>query len=183
MHSKTLAQGMISGSAGGLVGTAAMQLFGAAIFASMGWPINYSFVIIGDSAAAFFTALGISLTGGAPFGVFLSSLIGVVFGAILGAAVAIWQRLRPVSILNWIILSIVYVEAMSLPLLAAGILSLHFDASAAVLWFGISVVMHLVYGLVLGIVMHFGLGGVLRGPDGKLYAAAGPREETTTLRK
>jgi hypothetical protein len=53
---------------------------------------------------------------------------------------------------------------MSLPLLAAGTLALKMSVADTVLWFGISFVMHLVYGLVLGVVTSYGAdGGVLHG--------------------
>jgi hypothetical protein len=51
---------------------------------------------------------------------------------------------------------------MSVPLLAAGCLALKMSAADTALWFSISFVMHMVYGLVLGIVTSYGLSGVIR---------------------
>ncbi len=128
-----------------------MQLFGMGIFTLLGWPANFSFLIIGDSAAAFFSSLGIRLAGGAPLGIQLYYLIGLALGAVLGIAVVRWEPFRLYSTRKGLILSVAYVEAMSLPLLAAGALALKMDPVDALLWFCISFVMHLVYGLVMGI--------------------------------
>ncbi len=59
-------------------------------------------------------------------------------------------------------LSVLYVEALSLPLLVAGTLALEMDVTSAVQWFTISFIMHLVYGLVLGAVMNYLLVGMVR---------------------
>jgi hypothetical protein len=58
-------------------------------------------------------------------------------------------------------LSILYVEVASLPLLAAGTLALKMSIADAALWCGISFVMHLVYGLVLGLVTSYGMRSVV----------------------
>jgi hypothetical protein len=128
-----------------------MQLFGMGIFILLGWPADTSFLIIGDSAAAFFSSLGIRLAGGAPLGMLLYYLIGLALGAVLSIAAIRWAPFRSVSLRKGVILSIIYVEAMSLPLLVAGALSLKMVPVDAILWFCISFVMHLVYGLVMGV--------------------------------
>jgi hypothetical protein len=149
---------MVAGMVGGLAGTASMYLFGAGIFVFLGWPASTSFSIIGDSAAAFFSKLGVALAGGASLGMRLYYLIGLLLGAILGVAVAYLKPLYQASIKKRVGLSILYVEVMSLPLLAAGALALNMPLADAALWFGISFVMHLVYGLVLGIITSYGVG-------------------------
>lgn len=158
MRYSTFIRGMIVGMAGGLAGTFMMYLFGAVIFTLLGWPVNTSFSIIGNSAAAFFSKLGIALAGGPPLGMRLYYLIGLIMGGIFGIAVACLEPLHHVSRLKKVGLSILYVEVLSVPLLAAGSLALGMKAADAALWFSISFVMHMVYGLVLGIVTVFGLG-------------------------
>ncbi len=158
MRFSTFARGLIAGMAGGLAGTVSMYLFGAGIFAALGWPADTSFSIIGDSAAAFFARLGIDLTGGSPLGMRVYYLIGLTLGAVFGAAVSRSERLRRYSLPKKVGLSILFVEAMSLPLLAAGIFALKMSITSAALWFSISFVMHLVFGLVLGVVAAFGVG-------------------------
>jgi hypothetical protein len=161
MRYSTFIRGTVTGMVGGLAGTISMYLFGAGIFSLLGWPTDTSFSIIGDSAAAFFSTLGIALTGGASLGMRLYYLIGLALGAILGVAVVSLEPLYRASPKKRLGLSILYVEVMSLPLLAAGSLALKMSATDAVLWFCISFVMHLVYGLVLGVVTSYGVNGVL----------------------
>jgi hypothetical protein len=135
--------------------------FGAGIFALLGWPANTSFSIIGDSAAAFFSKLGVALAGGASLGMRLYYLIGLTLGTMLGVAVVSLEPLHLASLKKRVGLTILYVEVMSLPLLAAGTQALKMSVADAVLWFGISFVMHLVYGLVLGMVTSYGVYGAV----------------------
>jgi hypothetical protein len=127
-----------------------MYLFGAGIFALLGWPVNTSHEIIGNSAAAFFAKLGVELPGGAWLGVRLYYLIGLSMGLIFGLAVAWLEPLRRSSLWKKMGLGILYVEVLSVPLLIAGAYALRMKPADAALWFAISSVMHLVYGLVLG---------------------------------
>ena len=57
-------------------------------------------------------------------------------------------------------LGILYVELISQPLLAAAAWVLQMTPAETAQWFGISFVMHLVYGLVLGLVSYCGLRAV-----------------------
>ncbi|HEU5102342.1 MAG TPA: hypothetical protein VFU22_25140 [Roseiflexaceae bacterium] len=150
-------RGMMVGCIGGLVGTIVMDLFGGVLFLLMGGPASLSFAVIGDAAAAFLAMLGITMAGGTPLGALLHYLIGLVFGALFGAAVSRIAVLRLDSLKKAIGFGILYVEVMSLPLLAAAAWVLHMTAAETAQWFGISFVMHLVYGLVLGLVAYYGL--------------------------
>jgi hypothetical protein len=71
----------------------------------------------------------------------------------LGVLVVRWKQLALSSLKKAIVISIVYVEVMSVPLLAAGSLSLGMTAKITATWCGISFVLHVVYGVVLGAVM------------------------------
>jgi hypothetical protein len=157
----TPARGIIAGCIGGLVGTIVMDLFGAGLFLALGGPASLSFAIIGDAAAAFFAMLGSTVAGGAPLGALLHYLIGLGFGALFGAGVSRIAVLRLDSPMKAIGLGILYVELMSQPLLAAAAWVLQMTAVETAQWFGISFVMHLVYGLVLGLVVYYGLRGAL----------------------
>lgn len=147
--------GMLVGGIGGLVGTIVMDLFGAGLFLVMGGPASLSFTIIGDAAAAFFAMLGMAVAGGTPLGALLHYLIGLAFGALFGAAVSRVAVLQLDSLKKAIGLGILYVELMSQPLLAAAAWVLQMTAAETAQWFGISFVMHLVYGLVLGLIVHW----------------------------
>jgi hypothetical protein len=61
------------------------------------------------------------------------------------------------SLKQAVAMGILYVEIMSLPMLAAAALILRMTATETAQWFGISIVMHLIYGLVLGLVVRYGL--------------------------
>jgi hypothetical protein len=137
-----------------------MDLFGGVLFVVMGGPASLSFAVIGDAAAAFLDMLGITTTGGTPLGALLHYLIGLAFGALFGAAVSEIAVLRLGSPMKAIGLGVLYVELMSQPLLAAAALVLQMTAAETAQWFGISFVMHLVYGLVLGLVSYYGLRAV-----------------------
>jgi hypothetical protein len=152
-------RGIVVGCIGGLVGTIVMDLFGGVLFLVMGGPASLSFSIIGDAAAAFCAMLGLSVAGGLPLGALLHYLIGLTFGALFGAAVLRIAVLRLDSLMKAVGLAILYVELISQPLLAAAAWVLHMTAAETAQWFGISFVMHLVYGLVLGLVAYYGLRG------------------------
>jgi len=150
-------RGIFVGSIGGLVGTIVMDLFGAGLFLVMGGPASLSFAIIGDAAAGFLALLGIALAGGAPLGALLHYLIGLALGGLFGAAVPRMAALRVDSLKKAVGMGVLYVEIMSLPMLAAAALILRMTAAETAQWFGISFVMHLIYGLGLGLVACYGL--------------------------
>ncbi len=153
----TLSRGIVVGLIGGLAGTIAMHLFGVGIFLAMGQPTSISFSIIGDAAASFFSRLGVDLAGGAPLGMVVFYLLGLALGVTFVALVLRIDAFRMDSIRKGVGLGILFVEAMSVPMLLAATLLLKMAASAAALWFGISAVMHLIYGGVLGAVVSYGL--------------------------
>lgn len=150
-------RGVIAGLIGGLLGTVVMDLFGAGLFLALGGPASLSFAIIGDAAAGFFAMLGITLAGGAPLGALLHYLIGLGLGGVLGAAVSQLALLRGLSTWKGVGLGVLYVEVMSQPLLVAAALILRMTTAEVAQWFGISFVMHLIYGLVLGLIVYYGL--------------------------
>ena len=157
LRSGTLTRHIIVGLAGGLAGTIAMHLFGVGIFLVMGQPTSISFTIIGDAAASFFARLGVELAGGAPLGMVVFYLLGLALGVTFVALVSRIDALRLNSIKKGVGLGILYVEVLSLPLLATATLVLNMTPTATALWFGISVVMHLAYGVVMGAVVSYGL--------------------------
>ncbi|NTU82068.1 MAG: hypothetical protein HGA45_22265 [Chloroflexales bacterium] len=153
----TRSRGILVGLIGGLSGTLVMDLCGAGLFVMMGAPASLAVTIIGDAAAGFAAAIGFTLTGDAPLGVLLHYLIGLGLGALFGAAAARVPMLQPGSALKAMALGILYVELVSQPLLVAAALILQMTAAELAQWFGISAVLHLVYGLVLGIAVFAGL--------------------------
>jgi hypothetical protein len=157
LSSDTFTRGIIVGLAGGLAGTIAMHVFGVGIFLVMGEATNISFSIIGDAAARFFARLGIDLAGGTPLGMVVFYLLGLALGVTFVALVLRIDAFRLDSIKKGVGLGILYVEVLSLPLLAIATFVLNMSAGATALWFGVSVVMHLAYGAVMGAVVSYGL--------------------------
>lgn len=147
----------LRGAVGGLVGTVVMDLFGLVLFLALGGPASLSVSIIGDAAAEFSARIGVFVEGGAPLGALLHYLIGVALGIILSAAILRIEALQALSTRRLTALSVLYVEIMSLPMLATAAILLTMTSTQTVQWFGISFVMHLVYGAVLGLVVSYGL--------------------------
>ncbi len=145
------------GLLGGLVATVVMQLFGNGMLLVLGIPVGLSFTIIGDAAAGFFSVLGISMTGGIPLGVVAYCLIGLALGPVLSTIVWNAQAHRATSMKREVGLCILAVEIMSLPMLALAVIVLKLPPAGAAEWLGLSFVWHLVYGLVAGIVIAYGL--------------------------
>ena len=157
LSSSTFSRGISVGLIGGLAGTIAMHLIGVGIFLVMGEPTSISFPIIGDAAASFFAMLGVELAGGAPLGMVVFYLLGLALGVTFVGLVSRIDALRLDSIKKGVGLGILYVEVLSVPLLAMATFVLHMSATATALWFGVSVVMHLAYGAVMGAVVSYGL--------------------------
>ncbi len=154
----TLVKGMGWGAMGGLVGTMVMDLVLMGVLSAIGLPALTCFSIVGNTAARFLSILGIEIAGGIPLGVAAHYLIGPVVGAIFGAAVVQVKALRVDSLKKGIILAVLYVEILSQPLLAMTPILLPMTTADTWQWFGVSFVMHMIYGAILGAVVSYGLG-------------------------
>jgi hypothetical protein len=141
-----------------LVGTMVMDIILMGGLSAAGLPALTCFSIVGDTAARFFSMLGIEMVGGIPVGAAAHYLIGPLVGAIFGAAVAQVKALRVDSLKKGVILAVLYVEILSQPLLVMTPLLLPMTATDTLQWFGVSFVMHLIYGVILGAVVSYGLG-------------------------
>ncbi len=157
MRNGTFTRGIVVGLTGGLAGTIAMHVFGVGIFLVMGQPTGISFTIIGDATASFFALLGVKLAGGVPLGIVVFYLLGLALGITFVALVLRIDAFQLNSIKKGVGLGILYVEVLSVPLLATATLVLNMTPTATALWFGVSVVMHLAYGAVMGAVVSYGL--------------------------
>lgn len=152
-----LVSGMGWGLIGGLVGTLAMDLILMGTLSAIGLPAFTCFSIVGDTVAHLLSILGVEIADVVPLGVAAHYLIGPVVGAIFGAVLARIAAYRVDLLKKSVILAILYVEILSQPILAATPILLKMTTPETLRWFGISFVMHLVYGVVLGVVMSYGL--------------------------
>ena len=158
----TLAKGIGWGLIGGLAGTLVMDLILMGALSAAGLPALTCYSIVGNTAARFFSILGIEMAGGVLLGVATHYLIGPVVGAIFGAAVAgatvaRIDALRVDTLKRGILLAVLYVEILAQPILAMTPILLKMTAAEKLLWFGGSFVMHFLFGVVLGAIVSYGL--------------------------
>lgn len=153
----SLTQGIGWGLIGGLAGTLVMDLVLMGLLAAGGLPPLTCFSIVGDTVAGLFSMQISAAAGSIPLGIAAHYLLGPVIGAIFGMTVAKFNRLRLDSPKKMILYAVVFVEILSQPLLALAPILLKMTAAEILLWFGGSLVMHLVWGLILGAMMSRGL--------------------------
>jgi hypothetical protein len=155
--SSAIVKGTVIGLIGGLVGTIVMDLVLVATLLAVGLPAVASFATIGDAAAGFFALFGIQVAGDIPLGMAVHYLLGLILGAIFGAALFRIGALRVRSMKKGVLLAVLYIEIVSQPILAIASLILNMTAAETLQWFGVSFVMHLIWGIVLGVVVSYGL--------------------------
>jgi hypothetical protein len=159
----SLTKGALVGLGGGLLGTLIMDLFGLAVLLLFGGPASISFAIIGDSAASLLSKAGIDAAGGAPLGAALHYLIGLALGILFCAAVSYSRALYSCSMRRSVVLGILFVEAMSVPMLVSAAVLLEMTPTEMAEYFATSFVMHLIFGGVLGLAVSCGLGPAIEG--------------------
>jgi hypothetical protein len=148
---------MVLGFMGGLAGTLVMDLALTGLFWATGMPTDLTFSFIGETAATFFSKVGIPLSGGIPLGMIVHYLIGPALGVIFGAAVYRFEVLRMSSLPKGALLGILYIEIISQPILMSAPLLRGMTVSETLQWFGLSFFMHLICGAVLGLVVTRGM--------------------------
>ena len=141
------------GFIGGFAGTLVMDLILKGALSAIGLPALTCFSIVGNTVARLFSKLGTEMTGGVPVGVAVHYLIGPIIGAIFGAAVVQIDAFREDSLKKGVILAVLYVEILSQPILSATPILLKMTALETMQWFGGAFVMHLIWGVVVGVVM------------------------------
>ena len=153
----TFAQAMALGLFGGLAGTVVMDLVLAGLFSAVGMPTDLTFSFIGDTAAIFFSRIGLFVSGGVPLGAGVHYLIGPMLGLIFGGVVFRVPALKGASLPRGTLLGILYIEIISQPILMTAPVLRSMTGSEALQWFGLSFFMHLICGAVLGLVVNYGL--------------------------
>jgi hypothetical protein len=163
------AKGIGWGLMGGLIATLVMDLILMGSLVAAGLPAFTCFSIIGDTVARVLSPHGIAPMGSFLMGVATHYLVGPLMGAMFGAAavkiiaaakstaVAKVDGLRVDSVRKMVVLAVLYAEILSQPLLAMSSILLRMTASETLQWFGGSMVMHIIWGCVLGIVWSLGL--------------------------
>jgi hypothetical protein len=166
MGSGTRAKGLALGLIAGLAATIVVDLIMMGVLLFTGQPADDGFAVIGDTAAGVFSLFGIDVAGGVPPGVVWHYLIGLALGVIFGAAVTRFDALRLNSMKKGVGLGILYTEIMSMPFLVMPPIILKWTASATAQVFGFYFVMHAIWGILLGVVVSYGLRSAMAARQG-----------------
>ena len=150
-------KGLVLGLIAGLVATIVVDLIMMGVLLFRGKPADAGFAVIGDTAAGFFSLFGVDVAGGVPPGLVWHYLIGLAFGVIFVAAVTRFDALRLTSMKKGVGLGILYTEVMSIPMLVQVPIFLKQTASDTAELLGFFFVMHAIWGLLLGVVVSYGL--------------------------
>lgn len=142
------------GMIGGLVATIIMDLILIGSFMAAGMPPFTCFSIVGDTAARLFSSQ--EMANNVLVGAAAHYLIGPLLGAIFAAAGRYVPALQVGSWKKTIVFSVIYAEIVSQPMLALTPIFLSMTASETLLWYGGSLMMHLIWGCVLGAVWRLG---------------------------
>lgn len=152
-----LAKGLGWGLIGGLAGTLAMDILLMGVLWAVRYPALLCFTIVGDTLARVFSMLGMEMAGGVPTGIVTHYVIGPLVGILFGAAAAVFPALREGALKKIVIASVLYVQILSQPILALTPILLKMTALEVLQWYCGAFAMHLVAGIVLGVVVGRGL--------------------------
>jgi hypothetical protein len=166
MGSGACAKGLALGLVAGLAATIVVDLIMMGFLLFTGQPADDGFAVIGDTAAGVFSLFGIDVAGGVLPGVVWHYLIGLALGVIFVAAVTRFDALRLNSMKKGVGLGILYTEIMSMPFLVMPPIILKWTASATAQVFGFYFVMHAIWGLLLGVVVSYGLRSAMAARQG-----------------
>ncbi len=153
----TLAKGAGWGLIGGLAGTLLMDLLLIGGLFLAGLPVLTCFEIVGDTMARFFSLLGAEMEGSVAIGVATHYVIGPIIGIFFGAIVVLADRLRVDTRKKCMLVSILYVEILSQPLLAVAVVFLEMKWPVIAAWYGGAFVMHFILGVILALMVSHGL--------------------------
>ena len=162
MATTTWTKGAMVGLAGGLAATIVIDVLTMLVLPLTGAPADMGFILIGDTAAAFFAGIGLHVAGGVPLGLVFHYLIGIALGGLFGGVVSGVAALRTASRLKMAGLGILYTELISIPILILPPIILNMAKPDVLQWLGFCVVMHGIFGLVLGLVVSYGLRASVR---------------------
>ncbi len=157
MGSGARAKGLVIGTVASLVATIVVDLIMMVFLLFRGQPADGGFAVIGDTAASFFSLFGIAVVSGVLPGVVWHYLIGFALGAIFGAAVTQFDALHLASMKKGVGFAILYTEVISIPMLVQVPMFLKQTESDTAGLLGFFLVMHAIWGLLLGGVVSYGL--------------------------
>jgi hypothetical protein len=148
-----LGRAAVLGMAAGVVATVIMDVFVALAMVLMGSPVTFMFSFIGDVVAACAAFFSVQIAGGVAWG----AMVHYLFGLCLGGVFAVLRRAPRFNIdtvRRSTLAGILFIEVTSQPFLALAPLVLPMSAADTLGWYGLSTVMHAIYGSVLGFLLH-----------------------------
>ncbi len=154
---RTGTQGLVLGLVASLVANILIDLFMMGEMVREGLPADSGFAVIGDTAAGFFALFGVNAAGGVWPGLVWHYIIGAILGLLFGAAVTWVPAFRLSSIKKGVALGFVYTEFISLPILVLPSIILGWTAAQTVESLGFFLPMHAIWGIVLGLIVSYGL--------------------------
>ncbi len=137
---------------GGLAATLVMDLLLLGAMVAAGLPAFTCYVIVGDTMARLFSLLGLPIAGGVPLGIAAHYVIGPVMGGIFSLAVVKVAALRLDTLKKRVIWAVLFAEILSQPMLALSPILLAMTTFEMLQWYGGSMLMHMLWGVILGIV-------------------------------
>ncbi len=152
-----LARGIGWGLVGGVTGTVVMDLVLMGALSVAGLPALTCFAIVGNTVARFLSGFGMETAGGVTAGVAAHYVVGPLFGVIYGAAVIRIAVFKTDTMQKAVLCAVLYAEILSQPILAMAPILLNMTVVTTLQWYGGSFVMHMLWGVVAGIVVDRGL--------------------------
>ncbi len=154
--STTLIRGVEWGLAAGMAGTVAMDLALLAGLPALGVPAGTCYQTIGSTVRQFFALLGISVAGDVILGVATYHIIGPLLGALYGLIVSQVGALQRATLKNYLVYAVLYAEVLSQMILTITPVLLRMSAKETMLWYAGSFVVHMIWGIVMGLVTYSG---------------------------
>ncbi len=151
--------GMGWGALAGLAGTLAMDIALLASLPALGLPADTCYLTIGSTVGQFFALLGVSLTGEVALGVAAYHIIGPLLGAGYGLLVSQVKALKRLTLKKNVLQAVLYAEVLSQLILSLAPILLKMPAQETLLWYAGSFLVHMLWGIVMGIVTFFGWQG------------------------
>lgn len=155
MSKNASTKGILWGMIGGFAGTIIMDLVIVVFFSLAGMPTSLIYSFIGEVAESFFLRLGMHFSGGIFLGASIHFFLGLVLGGLFGWAVSQIKAFHIDSIGRGILIGILYIEIASQPILIMAPFFKEMTSSDILQWYGLSTVMHMIYGAILGGILSY----------------------------
>ncbi len=154
---QTTTTSIFYGLIGGLLGTVVMDLVMFGLFLIMGESLKSWFSLIGETASIIFSYIGIEIGEFFILGTVLHYSIGLFLGLIFGVIMFKYKNLQIASTLKCIVLGVLATEIFGTALLVAMPIVLELTTSDTIRIFSLSIMLHSINGILLGLVVKYGL--------------------------